>query len=104
MSDYLLLKKSKSFKSFYTFFNKKWYFDKFYNQFISQNLLYSSYHFSYKDIDRGILEGGFGPYGLVLFLEKIAKFLRFYQSGNIFHYLFLFFISSLILIFFVLFF
>ena len=104
MSDYLLLKKSKSFKFFYTFFNKKWYFDKFYNQFISQNLLYSSYHFSYKDIDRGILEGGFGPYGLVLFLEKIAKFLRFYQSGNIFHYLFLFFISSLILIFFVLFF
>jgi NADH-ubiquinone oxidoreductase chain 5 len=97
MSDYLLIKKSKSFNFIYTFFNKKWYFDKLYNKYICQNFLYYSYHFSYKDLDRGFLEE-YGPFGLTNSLKKTSEYLKYYQSGNIFHYLFLTAFAILIII------
>jgi len=49
---------------FANFLVKKWYFDKFYNQIFGLNFLNFSYNFSYKDIDRGILEF-FGPLTIV---------------------------------------
>ena len=96
MNYYFIIKKLKIFNFAYTFFNKKWYFDKLYNTHISQNFLYYSYHFSYKDLDRGFLEE-YGPFGLINILKAISKYLKYYQSGNIFHYLFLA-VFSLILI------
>jgi NADH-ubiquinone oxidoreductase chain 5 len=96
---YFKLKTSKKFKYFYNFFNKKWYFDRIYNEFISQNVLYYSYYFSYQDIDRGVLEV-FGPYGFVKNLENLSFYIKYYQSGNIFHYLFIFSISLIFISFF----
>ena len=95
---YLKLKKNSSFKSFYNFFNKKWYFDRFYNQIVSQNFLSYSYYFSYKDIDRGFLEI-FGPFKLTKTIEQFIFLIKSFQSGNIFHYLFIFLIFILLTIF-----
>ncbi|KAG5184412.1 hypothetical protein JKP88DRAFT_139549, partial [Tribonema minus] len=43
-------------RSLYTFLNRKWFFDKVYNDFVSQFLLNLSYHTTYKVVDRGIIE------------------------------------------------
>jgi proton-translocating NADH-quinone oxidoreductase chain L len=95
---YLNLKKNSTFKAFYNFFNKKWYFDRFYNETISQNFLFYSYYFSYKDIDRGFLEI-FGPFKLTKTIDLSVFFIKNLQSGNIFHYLFIFLIVILLTIF-----
>ena len=58
--------------------------------FINQNILHLSYFFSYKDIDRGFLEI-YGPFGLKNHLKEISEFFVFYQTGNIFHYIFVIF-------------
>ena len=47
----------------YTFLNRKWFFDKVYNEYITQNMLHFGYHTSYKLIDRGVFEF-LGPVGL----------------------------------------
>jgi proton-translocating NADH-quinone oxidoreductase chain L len=86
----LYLKKKDIVKWIYFFFNKKWYFDRIYNTMITKNILYFGYFFPYKEIDRGILEL-FGPYGIINVLNDFTMSLKKYQSGNIFHYLFLFF-------------
>jgi proton-translocating NADH-quinone oxidoreductase chain L len=95
---YFEIKKLNKFKTLYNFFNKKWYLDRFYNEFVSQLFLNYSYQFSYKDIDRGLLEI-FGPSGIINILSLIKNKIKFIQSGNIFHYL-LFFLVSIIIIFF----
>ena len=50
-------------RKLYTFFNRKWFFDKIYNEYVSQNILDLGYHFTYKSIDRGLIES-LGPFGL----------------------------------------
>lgn len=52
----------------YNFFNRKWLFDKIYNQNISVNFLQMNYKYSYQFIDRGFLEF-FGPWGLYNILK-----------------------------------
>jgi hypothetical protein len=51
---------------------KKWYFDKIYNQHIGLNALNVSYYFTYKDIDRGLIEF-FGPFNIVKTLQLTMK-------------------------------
>jgi len=91
LNRFLILKKKSFFKYFYSFLNKKWYFDRFYNQYISQTILNLSYTFTYKDIDRGLLEK-VGPTGIVQALFVLINSLKPLQSGFMYHYLF--FISS----------
>ena len=50
-------------RKLYTFFNRKWLFDKIYNEYVSQNILDFGYHFTYQSIDRGLIES-LGPFGL----------------------------------------
>jgi len=92
---FLLIKKSALFKYFYNFFNKKWYFDRFYNQYISQSILNLSYIFSYKDIDRGILEK-LGPWGIVQMIYNSSKTLKSLQNGSINFALLLVFLTCII--------
>ncbi len=89
---------NKKYKTIYTFLNKKWYFDRIYNSIISQSTFFGAYTISYKEIDRGILEK-FGPYGLVLVLIKAFEKLKGIQSGNIFHYLFIFILFIILICF-----
>ena len=84
--DFFLIKKTLRFKNFYTFFNRKWFFDRFYNEFITQNILIFSLEHSYKTIDRGLLEK-IGPFGIVFSFTKFASKLKAMQTGFIVHYL-----------------
>ena len=86
----------------YHFLNKKWYFDKIYNEFINQYIFNISYNYTFKCIDKGLLEL-FGPYGFVnLFSFLSLKIIKF-QTGYIYHYSLIILVSSLILILFLFF-
>jgi len=80
-------------KKIYNFLNKKWFFDKIYNEYFVQSLLNISYRVSYKIIDRGIIEV-FGPLGLTKIVSKKAVFLYKLQSGFLYHYTLIVLIAS----------
>ena len=84
-------------KKLYNFLNRKWFFDKFYNEYIAQNLLKFSYRICYKIIDRGIVEV-LGPMGLSKIITKKSKYLYSFQSNHVYHYTLMFLISSTILL------
>ena len=81
---------------FYNFLNRKWFFDKIYNEIISQNLLETGYKLTYKIIDRGIIEL-FGPLGLSTIIKKNAKQFSNLQSGYIYHYTLLMLVSIIVI-------
>ncbi len=73
---------------FYNFFNRKWYFDRIYAEYIGQATLTSGYHFTYKTIDRGLIEV-FGPFGIVNAANIGVKQIEQIQSGYLYHYTFI---------------
>jgi len=87
------LKTSTIGKKIYNFLNRKWFFDKVFNEYITQNLLKFGYRVSYKIIDRGIIEI-FGPLGLSTIINKKAKYLYNLQSGFLYHYTLILLIGS----------
>jgi proton-translocating NADH-quinone oxidoreductase chain L len=89
LPSFFKIKKTSFYKFFFNFFNRKWYFDKIYNQFISKNSLYVSYFHTYKYIDRGLIEN-FGPSGILHSIVYLFNTLKNLQSGFLFHYLFIF--------------
>jgi NADH-ubiquinone oxidoreductase chain 5 len=70
----------------YHFLNKKWWFDKFYNEYIAQTALSFGYHGSYKTVDRGIIEI-LGPHGISNAIFKTAFILNKFHTGFIYHYI-----------------
>jgi len=95
---FFILKQNEIFKLCYNFLNRKWYYDRLYNQFIGQNALVFSYFFTYKTLDRGIVEI-LGPSGIIDTIKQTSISFKSYQTGNIFHYLFFFFISIVLILF-----
>jgi len=98
--DLFLLKISIVGRKLYTFLNKKWFFDKIYNEFINQSFLNFGYKISYKAIDRGIIEM-IGPFGLTKTVLNNSNILAKLQNGSIYDYsfwMFLGLIFSLIII------
>jgi len=91
------LKTSIAGKKLYTFLNKKWFFDKVYNEYLTQSLFKFSFNTSYKLIDRGIIEI-FGPMGLTNLISKRALTLRQLQSGYLYHYTFIILIVCTLLL------
>nr|YP_011008312.1 NADH dehydrogenase subunit 5 [Ishige okamurae]WBP70213.1 NADH dehydrogenase subunit 5 [Ishige okamurae] len=79
------LKTSKLGLKFYNFFNRKWFFDKVYNEKFTQHVLDFSYRFTYKLIDRGLIES-MGPFGLSHLLLLKSNLFRLLQSGLLYHY------------------
>lgn len=75
-------------KKIYNFFNKKWFFDKVYNEHVGQFFFTISYTVTYKIIDRGIIEI-FGPMGLSSIITKKAAYISKMQTGYLYHYTFL---------------
>ena len=98
LDNYYQIKKLKSYKYIYNFLNKKWYFDRLYNQFITQNVLNYSLRFTYKDLDRGIVEI-LGPSGIIQVINNTQNNLKYLQTGNIFHYLFILLLMIVITLF-----
>ena len=83
--------------SFYNFLNKKWFFDKIYNEVLGQSVFIFGYNVSYKTIDRGIFEV-IGPMGISSVLSQKAKLLYSFQTGFIYHYTFLILTSVTLLL------
>lgn len=82
------LKLSAFGKKIYNFLNKKWFFDKVYNEYIGQFFFTISYTVTYKMIDRGIIEI-FGPMGLSSTIVKKGLSISKLQTGYLYHYTFL---------------
>lgn len=78
----------------YNFFNKKWYIDKIYVETVGQFVLDLSYNISYKMIDRGIFEM-IGPFGFTNIIYIFSNYVNKTQSGNLNHYIYLFFLLIL---------
>ena len=72
----------------YTFFNKKWYFDKLYNEYLNKQILLFGYFVTFKGIDKGIVEM-FGPYGIITTFTGLSKGASKLQTGFIYHYAFI---------------
>ena len=81
-----------SVMSIYNFLNRKWYFDKVFNEWISQNILDVSYKHIYQNLDRGIVEK-FGPTGISLMLYNFTLKTTQVTFSFIYHYTYLTFIS-----------
>ena len=69
----------------YSFLNKKWFFDKMYNELVGQFFFKFGYSMSYKSIDRGTFEI-IGPTGLSSVAMKTAQQLHKAQTGSLYHY------------------
>lgn len=79
------LKLSAVGRKFYTFLSRKWLFDKIFNEVVNQHVLDFGYHFTYKAIDRGLIES-LGPFGLSVTILSQVKQNRKWQSGFVYHY------------------
>jgi NADH-ubiquinone oxidoreductase chain 5 len=79
---------------FYNFLNRKWYFDKIYYEFLNQPALKIGYNYSYKMIDKGLIEV-LGPYGLVTIFSFFNQQIILLQTGYIYQYSLLIFIGSI---------
>lgn len=79
------IKISKIGRKLYTFLNKKWFFDKLYNEFVGQFFFKFGYNVSYKCIDRGMFEI-IGPTGLSSTALNVAVQLHKAQTNSIYHY------------------
>jgi len=73
-------------KKLYNFLNRKWFFDKIYNEFITQFCFKFGYSISYKFVDRGIFEI-IGPTGISYLSFFIGSSLHNMQTGNLYHVL-----------------
>jgi len=69
----------------YTFRNRKWFFDKVYNEFITQPTRHHAYHTTYKRMDRGLIER-LGPHGLSLALWSRATGVSEFHTGRVHRY------------------
>lgn len=78
---------TRNFLSFFSFFSKKWYFDQVYNSFIVYPLLRIGHGYTFKTIDRGVVEL-IGPTGVVRFWLVTSLMFAKWQSGYIFNYVF----------------
>lgn len=72
-------------RKIYSFLNKKWFFDKIYNELFGQFFFKFGYTISYKAIDRGTFEI-IGPTGLSSVALNVAHKLHKAQTGSLYHY------------------
>jgi NADH-ubiquinone oxidoreductase chain 5 len=79
------IKTSRLGQKFYNFLNRKWFFDKIYNEYFSQFFFKFGFSISYKFVDRGIFEM-IGPTGLSMAALKIGSSLHNLQTGHLYHY------------------
>ena len=96
-SIFKLYTNSHVFSSIYSFFNKKWFFDRLQNELIVSPLLKTGYSITYKLVDKGIIEL-FGPSGLSRSALSLSKQVSLLQSGKINQYAFLIFALLIVFI------
>jgi len=79
------LKITKFGRMMYLFLNKRWLFDKVYNEFIVKSFMSFGYNISFKTLDKGTFEI-LGPYGISTSIQEWVKQLKKLQSGFLYHY------------------
>jgi proton-translocating NADH-quinone oxidoreductase chain L len=84
------------------YFKVKWAFDEIYNTYIVRNLTWFGYHVSFKFIDRGLIEL-IGPLGAVRFGHYLSRLVSLFQTGKIYHYIFVIIVGSIFMVAFVVF-
>ena len=72
-------------KKIYNFLNRKWFFDKLYNEYFNQFFFKFGFSISYKFVDRGIFEI-LGPTGLSVIAMKVSSNVHKMQTNHIYHY------------------
>jgi NADH-ubiquinone oxidoreductase chain 5 len=72
-------------RTFYTFLNRRWFFDKVYNHWLGETLLFFGYHTSWKRLDKGCFEI-LGPLGVGKSFPLWSQQLGKIQSGMVYHY------------------
>lgn len=80
-----LLKQTKIANFFYYMFNKRWFFDKVYTDFIAKKAMNFGYQISFKTLDKGCFEI-LGPFGISYFFTQFTYYISKLQSGMIYHY------------------
>lgn len=73
-------------RSRYVFRNRKWFFDKVYNEWLTQSALGVSFHTTYLVVDRGVIER-LGPHGVSTSLADRARSVTSFHSGSVSRYL-----------------
>ena len=91
------LKTSTVGKQVYIFLNKRWLFDKVYNDFLASPSLNFGYTTSFQLIDKGFLEA-FGPTGVIQQSFFMRKFMKQLHTGSVYQYAFMMFLSLTILL------
>lgn len=81
----------------FAFLNKKWYFDKLYNELINKPLLSFGYFVSFRGMDKGLVEM-LGPYGAVSSFSSLMKKTSKLQTGFIYHYAFIMLVGIVFLL------
>jgi NADH-ubiquinone oxidoreductase chain 5 len=81
----------------YAFLNKKWYFDKLYNELINKPAVNFGYFVSFRGIDKGVVEM-LGPYGAVSSFTSLMKTTSRLQTGYIYHYAFIMLVGIVLLL------
>ena len=74
-------------REMYTFLNRKWFFDKVYNEYITQHVLSFGYQTTYKLVDRGLFEF-LGPLGITKTVWENGRIFTSLQTGFVYHYTF----------------
>jgi NADH-ubiquinone oxidoreductase chain 5 len=104
--NFFLLKKSFLFNRVFYFFNKKWFFDRIYNEYFNQYVLNTGHTVFYNSIDRGLLEN-IGPTGIVkkiIFFSKLTINIQKESLGKYLIYLICFTILFINIVFIYIFF
>jgi NADH-ubiquinone oxidoreductase chain 5 len=81
----------------WAFLNKKWYFDKIYNELLNKPLMSFGYFVSFRGIDKGIVEM-LGPHGAVSTFTSLMKKISKLQTGFIYHYAFIMLVGIILLL------
>jgi NADH-ubiquinone oxidoreductase chain 5 len=68
----------------YNFLNRKWFFDKIYNEYLGQFFFKVGYSFTYKFVDRGVFEI-IGPTGLSVLIMRLGSNFHNFQTNSIYH-------------------
>jgi len=84
-------------RTLYTFFNKRWLFDKVYNDYLAHPSLSFGYEVSFKTLDKGAIEI-LGPYGIAHTMRQLVKQVSSIQSGFVYHYALIMLIGLTVLI------
>jgi len=92
----LYFKQTKFMRILHRFLNRKWFFDKVYNECVAAPILYIGYKHTYQNRDRGIVEL-FGPHGFVTFFYKSSQIINSISLSYIHRRIFIFLIGLLAL-------